>query len=120
VSSKTDPDPSQKPASGDYVPFRIDTSKPPVESDRFPLFYIDDVEYTGPVQVSGTTALKALQWVADRGSQYAAYHTMIECIGQEAYDALVGCPQLTFQQTRDLVTKISDLYFGQAMQALGE
>jgi hypothetical protein len=117
VSGKNAPDPT---TSGDYVPFRIDTSKPPIEAERLALFYIDDVEYTGPVRVSGATALKALQWVAERGTQYAAYHTMVECIGQEAYDALTECPQLTFEQTRDLVSKISNLYFGQAMEALGE
>lgn len=104
----------------DYVPFRIDTSVPLVEAERLPLFYIDDTEYTGPKTVSGPTALKALQWLAEKGQQYAAYKVLIDCIGQEAYDTLTGCEQLTLEQVRSMVNKISDLYFGQALEALGE
>lgn len=111
-TTKTDTEPG-------YVPFRIDTSKPAVEADRIELFWIDDKVYTAPAQVSGATALKALQWLGDKGAQYAAYRVMIECIGQEAYDALTECPQLTFDEVRSMVNKVSDLYFGQAMEALG-
>jgi hypothetical protein len=103
-----------------YTPFRIDTSKPPVEAERIDLFWIDDRPYTAPAEVSGPTALKALQWLAQQGAQYAAYMVLIDCIGQEAYDDLTNCEHLTLEQVRDMVQKITDLYFGQTLDALGK
>jgi hypothetical protein len=104
----------------EYVPFRIDTSKPPVESERMALFYIDEKEYTGPVKVSAMTAMKSLEWLANRGPEYAAYKVMIECIGQEAFDALANCAQLEFADAQKLVQQISDTYYGQARKITGE
>lgn len=103
-----------------YVPFRIDTSQPAVEADRIPLFYIDDKEYTGPARVSVGTALKALEIAATQGITAGAWHCLIESIGQDAYDDLIACEQVTFDQAQNLMTKISDMYFGQAMELSGK
>lgn len=103
-----------------YVPFRIDTSQPPVETDRIPLFYIDDKEYTGPSRVSVATALKALEIAATKGITAGAWHCLIESIGQDAYDDLIACEHVTFEQAQGLMTKISDMYFGQAMELSGK
>lgn len=103
-----------------YTPFRIDTTYPPVETERIELFWIDDRCYDAPATVSGPTALKALQWLAQQGPQYASYMVLIDCIGQEAYDDLTKCEHLTLDQVRDMVEKITDLYFGQTLDALGK
>lgn len=103
-----------------YVPFRIDTSQPPVETDRIPLFYIDDKEYTGPARVSVGTALKALEIAATQGITAGAWHCLIESIGRDAYEDLTACEHVTYEQAQALFSKISDMYFGQAMELAGK
>lgn len=117
-NSKRKTDETDKP--GAYVPFRIDTSKPAVEAERIALFYIDDREYSGPARVSVGTAIKALEIAATQGVQAAAWHCLVSSIGQEAIDALTECEHVTFEQAQSLMTKISDMYFGQALEIAGK
>ena len=103
-----------------FTPVRIDTSGAPVEQKVIPLFYLGETEYTGPEHVSARTALTALEVAAEKGNAAAAYHCLIECIGQDAYRALVDCPQLTFAQAQEILTNITAMYFGQATSVAGK
>ena len=105
---------------GGYTPPRIDTNKPPVEAERMPLFYIGDTEYTGPVHVTAATALEALDVAYHKGDAAAAYHCMIASMGEQAYKDLVACPQLTVEEARTIISKISAMYFGQAVSIAGK
>lgn len=103
-----------------FEPIRVDTSAPPVEEERMPLFYLGETEYTGPVHVSAATALEALEIAATKGTAAATYHCLIKAIGEHGYKDLTGCPQLTFDQARDLCTQIGTMYFGQAVGVAGK
>lgn len=103
-----------------YTPPRIDTSKPPVEEARMPLFYLGEQEYTGPVHVSAATALEALEIAYEKGHAAAAYHCLIKCMGEDAYKDLVACPQLTFDEARTIASQVSAMYFGQAVSVAGK
>ena len=59
------------------------------------------------------------QVLIEDGARVKAGQPMI-VLSNPALQLQVAAQQLTFEQTRDLVTKISNLYFGQAMEALGE
>lgn len=119
-SSQNGPGVTENPATDGYTPFRIDTSKPPVDAERIPLFYIDDREYTGPKQIPGGLALQALQVTVHQGRAAGAYFCMEEAIGKEAVDDLLNCKQLTYEQARDFLTQISAMYYGQAMELTGK
>lgn len=117
--TETSPGTPDAPEDG-YTPFRIDTSKPPVQSERMTLFYIDDREYTGPKQISGGLALRALQVTVTQGSAAGAYYAMEQAIGKEAVEDLLACDQLTYEQARDFLSRISAMYYGQAMGITGK
>lgn len=120
TSTNGSPEQDETGTRSGYVPPRIDTSAPAVEQERMPLFYIGDQEYTGPVRVSASTALRALEISATKGNAAGAFHCLIEAIGEEGYQALVDCPQLTYEDAREVLTEISARYYGQALALAGK
>lgn len=105
-----------------YVPLRIDTTGPKVEEERIPLFYIDDEEFTGPARISAATALKALEVAYENSVPAAAFWCLIEAIGEDGYKALTerAAEYMEFEQAQDLMNKIKDMYFGQALDVAGK
>ncbi|HEU4754005.1 MAG TPA: hypothetical protein VFU47_12925 [Armatimonadota bacterium] len=106
-------------AEGDFTPFRIDTSAPPVEAERVPVFYIDDTEYTIPAQVSAATAMQALEIAVTKGPTAAAWHMISEALGEEGIRALQECRHITHEQVRGLFAQIGRIYFGQMEDMVG-
>ena len=105
--------------SKDFVPIRIDRRAPAADAERFPVFYITDEsgeerEYTAPVRVSAGVALKALSVAATQGYVVAAGTMVNEALGEEAINALYACPQLTHEEAKAIMTRLSALFWGQA------
>lgn len=113
----TEPNPTNP---DNFTPLRIDTTQPPVNTERMELFFIDGKAYTGPKVIPGHLALRALEVTVQRGSAAGAWFCLTEAIGQEAVDDLLACDQLTLDQARDFLTRISAMYYGQATGITGK
>jgi len=96
-----------------FEPIRIDTTKPALDDERFDLFFIDDKAYTAPKVVPAGVALRALQIVATQGVMAGAWHMVMECLGEDAIEALMECKQLEHSQLKKMLNKVSDVYYGQ-------
>lgn len=103
-----------------YEPIRIDTSQPPVDAERMPLFYIDDQEYTAPVRVPANVAIEALEVTYRQGSAAAAYFMLEKAVGKDTIDALTSCPQVTYEQAHSLLQQVGQMYWGQLETLLGK
>lgn len=103
-----------------FEPIRIDTSQPPVEVKRIPLFYIDDQEYSAPEQVPAHVAVAALEVVYERGASAAAYFMLEKAVGKETIDALTECPHVTYPQVQAIFQKVGQMYWGQVEDMLGK
>lgn len=120
MSAGTTTQPGNSDSTEGYQPFRIDTSAPPADADRMTLFFIDDREYTGPRQITGALALRALQMTVTHGQAAGAYYALEQAIGSDAVEALLNCEQLSYEQAREFLSRISAMYYGQAMGLTGK
>jgi len=89
------------------------TSTSDEEEAREPLFYIDDVEYTIPVEPPASIALEALHIVAEGGGSPVAQmmaedYVMTEMLGEEGYAALRGCKTLKSADLRRVIEVCSE------------
>lgn len=77
----------------------INITTSPVTKDwrasQEPLFSIDGTEYGIPVEVPTNVGLKALRKVAELGETAGTHWLMVFVLGQDAWDALEGCQELT-------------------------
>lgn len=101
-----------------FTPIRIDTKDPAVgpSAGRRPLFYIDGVEHSIPVDVPGNLALQAIEWMAELGDAMATRKLMIEVLGEESYRALVNCTSISKGEMQAIQQVIKDLVFGEQEQ----
>jgi hypothetical protein len=103
----------------EFEPIRIDRRKPAVDTERFPVFYITDEkgeekEYTAPKRIPAGMAIKALTMMATRGYAAAAGFMANEALGADAVNALYESPQLTHEEAKSVMTRLADLFWGQA------
>jgi len=63
--------------------------------EREPLFSIDGVEYTIPVSIPTNVGLRAMRKVAELGEIAGTQWLLVYLLGQDAWDALEGCADLT-------------------------
>lgn len=92
------------------------TSEPEGEEKREPLFYIDDREYTIPVEPPASIALTALDIMASGAPDAAARaerYVMTEMLGEDGWQALRSCKTLTLRDYRRLAQVCSEKVMGQ-------
>ncbi|KND38485.1 hypothetical protein [Streptomyces acidiscabies] len=96
--------------AGGFEPLRF-SSKAPTE-ERVVLFYIDDEPYTIPKFISKSLGFKAMHRARDVGMEIAVTEAMEELLGQEGYQALLGCPSISDEDWTQFQTTFRDLVFG--------
>lgn len=89
----------------------IDTSQK-ISTDREPLFSIDGVEYTMPREVSASLTLEAMERFETLGEIRATRWLMVELLGQEGYDALRRCKEVTVRQFLQIQEVLRDRALG--------
>lgn len=103
-----------------YTPYRYAADAPAVEEERMPLFYIGDTEYTAPKRVSVSAALRCLEKAATNGVAAGTYAVLLEALGAETFQVLTDAKQVPYEEAQDMITRLSRLYFGQAMELAGK
>lgn len=98
-----------------FEPIRISTQGPSIEDKREPVFYIDDIEYTAPVQLSGGTLLEAVFIAVNAGRAAGATFLAQRALGSDAINALFACKYVTPAQARSLITQLGEQYMAEAM-----
>jgi hypothetical protein len=99
-------------------PVRIVTADGPVETE--PLFYIDDVEYTIPVEISAGFALRYLEIAADEGENAAELYLLKGVLGEDGFAALRDAQMVTFAQFQQISTIIMERTLGTLESAQGK
>jgi hypothetical protein len=103
-----------------FEPVKVDASATPVEADRITAFVVTkddkDTEYTIPTQISGATALLALEVYVNRGETATVLWLARHALGAEGMTAVLESEQLTILQTRALVQRIGEHYLGQVKE----
>lgn len=102
------------PAAPEVLRFTSTTGE--VEQ-REPLFYIDDVEYTIPVDPSPTIGLEALHILSANGGGVIAQamaddYVMTEMLGEDGYAALRGCKTVTSGELAQVIRIVSQKALG--------
>jgi hypothetical protein len=82
------------------------------EDDRIPLFSIDGQTYTIPARFDPIIALRALDMARRRGEEIMFSWLLEEALGEEGYQALLGCSSVTPSQLQALMEKVSDQVMG--------
>lgn len=89
------------------------SSVPEEEEKREPLFYIDDTEYTIPVDPPASIGLESLHIIAaGKGSMVAQMeaqdYVMTQMLGADGWAALRGCKTVKKHELKHLIQIISD------------
>ncbi len=98
-----------------FTPVRLTSTVPAVDpktTGRIPLFYVDDTEYSIPVEVPGNLALQAVDMTAKQGEPTATAWVMEQVLGEEGYAALLKAP-MTKAEAGAIQKVIRDLVFGE-------
>jgi hypothetical protein len=85
-----------------FEPVKIRTDEP-VEEEREPFFYLDEVEYTIPKRLAPSLTLRFMDQVAERGEAAAIGWVMRELLGDDAMDALEESDSITDEQMAKLM-----------------
>lgn len=98
-----------------YTPVRIKSTDadPFAGAGRQPLFYIDDREYSIPVDVPAWYGLEAMEKTATMSEVEATRWVMIEMLGQEGWDALRTCKTITKPEMAAMQQVVRTLVFGE-------
>lgn len=80
--------------------------------DREPLFSIGGQEYTIPRVVPTNVGLKAMRQVADLGEVAGTHWLLVYLLGQDAWDALEGCEDLTREDLQAIQVVVRQKAFG--------
>jgi hypothetical protein len=99
-------------------PVRITTANESVETE--PLFYIDDVEYAIPVEISAGIALRYLEIAAADGENAAELYLLKTVLTEEGYAALRDAPMVTFAQFQQISQIVMDRTMGALESAQGK
>jgi hypothetical protein len=109
-----------KEATMTFEPMKIDTDAPAVEAERIPAFIITkdgvDTVYTVPREISGPTAIQALEVFITRGEAATVLWLVQHALGEEGMNAVLECEQLTLPQSRVLLQRIGEHYIGRVKE----
>ena len=103
--------PPPAPAPEPSGPLRF-SSADDGEEKREPLFYVDDVEYTIPVEPSASIALESLHIIARGGGSLAAQmmaqdYVMTRMLGEDGWAALRGCKTVKKHELKHLIQVVT-------------
>lgn len=96
----------------------ITTSTEPVATE--PLFSIDGVVYSMPVEVPGNVALGYLEQMRQGGEAVAIAWALEQVLGEKAYQALVNCKSLQPHQLSAIMTIVTERIMGALEAVRGE
>jgi hypothetical protein len=97
-----------------FEPIRVQSTDTPLAGvGRKPLFYIDDVEYTIPVDVPSWYGMQAMEKTATMSEVEATRWLMKEMLGEEGYTALLNCKTITKPEMQAMQMVIRALVFGE-------
>lgn len=106
-----------------FTPVVINADGPGIEDERVPVLTITkngkDTVYTIPKEISGATALEALEVYVLRGEAATAFWLARHALGEEGMLAVTACEQMTLKQAQALVGAIGEQYMG-AVRDLGK
>ena len=86
---------------------------------RIPLFSIDGTAYTIPARFDPIMALRALDMARRRGEEIMLSWLLEEALGEEGYQALLGCSSVTTGQLQALMEKVSEQVMGALEEPAG-
>lgn len=95
----------------DFEPVRL-TSKTDAPADRVVLFYVDDEPYTIPKKISRGHGLRFLRTMRRQGEAIAAQELMETLIGEDGYEALMNCDDLTDEDLDKIMDRLRDEALG--------
>ena len=90
------------------------------DEEKIPFFEIDDVVYYVPKQIPQNIAIKALEVFRDEGELAIASWLCQEVLGDDAYEALRDCEDITPQDLEWLFDELSKRALGPMEKALGK
>ncbi|MEU1088968.1 hypothetical protein ABZ401_19395 [Streptomyces sp. NPDC005892] len=102
----------------DFEPVRL-TSKP-ADVDRIVLFYVDDTEYSIPQHVGRNHGLRYLRTMRRQGEALAAQELLEVLIGEDGYQALMDCDDLTDEQLDQIMNRLRDMALGEVEDEEGK
>lgn len=96
-------------------PVRINTNEDPFAGiGRTPMFYVDELAFTVPIDVPASFALFALEHMSKTGDAMATRWLMKEVLGEEGYQALLdNSHRITRTELRQIQAAIRELVFGE-------
>lgn len=96
----------------DFVPVRL-ASKSTAPADRIVLFYVDEEEYSIPKRVGRNHGLRYLRTMRRQGEAIAAQELLEILIGEDGYEALMECEDLTDEDLDKIMTRLRDMALGE-------
>ncbi len=100
-------------------PVRISTEGAALDDEREAIFYIDDREYTIPKRIRPNYAIRYLNDLRHRDSEYAVAQAMADLLGEEAMDALAACDHVNEEQMDQIMAIIEHRMTAAADRTLG-
>ena len=91
-----------------------------VSKERIPFIEIDGTVYTVPKIIPKNIAIKALEIFRNEGDMAIASWLCQEVLGDEAYDALYNCEDMTDEDLKWVFDELSDRALGPLEKALGK
>lgn len=105
------------------TPITINADGPGIESDRVTVFSITKdgktTDYGIPKEISGGTALQALEIFVKAGQSAMVLWLAAHALGEEGMSAVLESEHLTLKQAQELMKQIGEQYAG-PVQELGK
>lgn len=105
------------------TPIIVNADGPGIESDRVTVFSVtkggETTDYTIPKEISGGTALQALEVFVKAGQAAMVLWLAAHALGEEGMTAVLESEHLTLKQAQDLIGQIGEQYAG-PVQELGK
>jgi hypothetical protein len=114
------PDPAGSDVWGDYDPPRIVTTDAPADTERMPIFYVDDAAHTAPARVPAYVAVQAIKIGARQGPEAMTWHMVEKCLAPESIEVLETSEHITYEDAQRIFTQLGRLYYGQAQALAGK
>jgi len=92
----------------------------PIDKEKIPFFVIGETTYYVPKVIGQNIALKALEVFRNEGDYAIANWLVEEVLGEDAYEALRDCEDITPEDLEWLFDELSKRALGPMEKALGK
>lgn len=98
----------------DFEPIQITTSPldPDAEPDRVHVFSIDDEAFYMPADIPPAVGLRYMDVARSKGESAAQAYLLEAVLGEDAYQALINCDDVTSEQLEAIGDAIARAAFG--------